>query len=273
MKDVKKTKSFTLIELLVVIAIIGLLSSIVLVATGSRDKARIAKGLEFSQTIQNTIGSEAVGIWRFEQNSLDSSGYNNHGIVTGAVYTDGILGSALSFDGVDDYVDCGSNSSLNVRDMITVEAWVKPNTLATSDATQQGIYARSSNYSFLLLSYAYGKIYALQSCNGSTWNSYYLTPSGILQIGIWTHIVATYDSSTGKTSIYVNGEPANASAQLIGSACQVYSIAQTYIGSCYNAKRFNGLIDEVRIYSQVLSTSDIQQLYVEGLERHKDLAI
>jgi len=36
---------------------------------------------------------------------------------------------------------------------------------------------------------------------------------------------------------------------------------------------FSGFIDEVRIYSQVLTTGEIQKHYVLGLEKHKNLVI
>ena len=76
-------KGFTVIELLVVIAIIGLLSSVVLVSLdlpGKKAQARLAKTLEFSQSIQNAIGDELVGSWTFENvaggKTQDMSGYN-----------------------------------------------------------------------------------------------------------------------------------------------------------------------------------------------------
>jgi len=34
--------------------------------------------------------------------------------------------NCLDYDGIDDYVDCGNNSSLNITDAITIEAWMKP---------------------------------------------------------------------------------------------------------------------------------------------------
>ena len=36
---------------------------------------------------------------------------------------------------------------------------------------------------------------------------------------------------------------------------------------------FNGIIDEVRIYSEALTAGEIQKHYAEGLERYKDLVL
>ena len=88
-------KSFTLIELLVVIAVIGLLTSIVMVSMkGTRGKAKITKGLQFSQSINHALGAHAVGIWDFNDHDTpgvanDRSGYANHGTITGATYIGG----------------------------------------------------------------------------------------------------------------------------------------------------------------------------------------
>ena len=132
--------SFTLIELLVVISIIGLLASVVLVSMkGMREKARIASALKFSQSLQNSLGSESVGVWSFDEGEgtivHDSSGYNNHCTIYGASFTqdtpERIVHSnsstySLSFDGQNDYLDCGNDESLDITDEITIEAWVKP---------------------------------------------------------------------------------------------------------------------------------------------------
>ena len=61
-------RGFTLMELLVIIAIFGLISSIVFVVSRSAlDSARIARGLQFSQHLQNSFGAYAVGIWKFDE--------------------------------------------------------------------------------------------------------------------------------------------------------------------------------------------------------------
>jgi len=54
----------------------------------------------------------------------DRSGQGNNGTITGATWT--VLPSGLwclGFDGTDDYVDCGSDASLNITDKITVLCW------------------------------------------------------------------------------------------------------------------------------------------------------
>ena len=147
----KNKKAFTLIELLVVIVIIGLISSIILVSLKEAgEKARIAGVLEFSHSIQHTLGAYAVGVWSFEEigdTALDGSGYGNHGVIYGAGHTDGIIGSALSFNGTSDYVDCGTDESLDLQPTLTIEAWVKPDSL--SETHQNAIVDCDTSYWFL----------------------------------------------------------------------------------------------------------------------------
>lgn len=74
-----------------------------------------------------TTLNDKVGLWHFENNAQDSSGYENHGTVHGAEYKTGVAGGdALEFDGAGDYVEVGSSDSLNLISKISIEAWVKP---------------------------------------------------------------------------------------------------------------------------------------------------
>ncbi len=80
-----------------------------------------------------------VGYWKMDESSWtdncstltvqDSSGHGNHGKACpngyGPVTALGKVGNAGSFDGSDDYVNCGNGGSLNITDAITVAAWVK----------------------------------------------------------------------------------------------------------------------------------------------------
>ncbi|MDI6891330.1 MAG: hypothetical protein QMC83_10420, partial [Thermodesulfovibrionales bacterium] len=72
-----------------------------------------------------------VGYWSFDegagQYAYDGSGNANNGTLTnGPKWTTGKSGGALSFDGIDDYVDCGNKPSLDFStNDFTVEVWAK----------------------------------------------------------------------------------------------------------------------------------------------------
>lgn len=52
----------------------------------------------------------------------------NDGEIYGATWTSGIVGSALSFDGVDDYVYVPDKENLSTPYELTVEVWIKSDT-------------------------------------------------------------------------------------------------------------------------------------------------
>lgn len=58
--------------------------------------------------------------------AVDFSGNYNHGVIHGGTWSPGKIGNCLYFDGLDDYIDCGSNPSLRITGDLTVEFWFKP---------------------------------------------------------------------------------------------------------------------------------------------------
>ncbi|MDO8619661.1 MAG: LamG-like jellyroll fold domain-containing protein [Candidatus Daviesbacteria bacterium] len=263
-------KAFTLIELLVVIAIIGLLSIIVLVSLkGTREKARIAKSLDFSATINHVIGAYAVGIWRFDEGSgataSDSSGYGNNGTINGATFTTGILRGALSFDGVDDYV---SHSTIGINSKSgTVSGWVKPN-VAFPWGFWQTHDAGGQNWLDWISMFMYdGGTFYFRMGNGTGCCSNDVTFSYTnIPVNQWSYLVFTWEGSTMK--IYVNSIVV---ASRTNAIFQNTIDPRARIGYGHD-KKMNGLIDEVNIYSSALGITQIQKLYAEGLEKHQDLA-
>ena len=83
-------------------------------------------------------GSNLVAYWNFDEVSgtaADSSGNSNTAtLVNGPLRTKGIVGNALSFDGVNDNVTVLDSNSLDLSSGFTLSAWVNP-TVAQSNFT------------------------------------------------------------------------------------------------------------------------------------------
>ena len=80
-----------------------------------------------------------VGWWEFEEGggstAGDSSGNGNDGtLVNGPVWTSGIIGGALEFDGTDDRVSVPDDGSLDISGAITVSIWLKMDSGVTSQS-------------------------------------------------------------------------------------------------------------------------------------------
>ena len=285
-----KNKSFTLIELLVVIALLGLLASIVLVSLrGVRERARIAQGLSFSGQIQHSLGADAVGMWNLDENPAshgvaisDLSGWGNNG----TLYTNdgstnksvpGVVNNALSFDGVDDYVDCGNDASLNITQEISIEAWFYPTFLPSPHEFIIGKGTFNSNLPWFLtvrqneVSFMIFKNFPYVAGNYSSVDTSW-TP----KVNEWHHVVATYIYITDGTSqlrIYIDGVLKGSNNIAVGPMASSPSSSINIGRDGSGNYRWNGLIDEVRIYNRALSTAEIQKHYAEGLEKYKNLAI
>lgn len=264
---------FTIIELLIVIAIIGLISSIVFVSfKETREKARIAKALQFSQSVSHGLGAYAVGIWGFDDGSgttaNDSSGYGNNGTINGANWVTGILGTALNFDGTNDYVRVPDSASLDITDAITLEAWVYPKQAKEQYYISKGSISGADKYraGFQVPGGVFKPDFFLNLSTGEQDK----LGAAISGLNKWYHLVMTYDGSAMR--IYRDGELTNVWTGISGTITTdnfPLDIGTRFQGGYY----FNGLLDEVHIYNKALGAVQIQKHYTEGLESHKDLAI
>ena len=195
-----------------------------------------------------------VAHWTMSEDSLqsatvlaDKTPYENKGTIYGATFTTDRMGQAnkaMSFDGVDDYIDCGT--PIIPAGDFSISAWCYNN-------------GAISEYNSICGQYTAGQA-------GRMWFGFQKSAFGY-RIGEETetvsvehnkhlHCVITREGTTVK--VYLNGNLVITRT----AVDSIYQGANTIIGSYDStAGSFNGSIDDVRIYNRALSQEEITKLY------------
>lgn len=219
-----------------------------------------------------------IGYWPLDEGisniAHDLSGNNNHGtLVSSPIWTDGILGKALKFNGTNNYVRMNNASGLDLTSTGTLSAWVKSNILMPS---VDGISKYRAIFSKANSGVASDMAYHLDWYGTSTGS----TLRGLLSNGTtfitanvatfrfgfnWTHVAFIFNGSI--ISLYVNGVSRAQSNQTLNA--QILSSSRLEIGRAFSSSAYiwSGLIDDARIYNRALSQSEITMLYKAGISK------
>ena len=203
---------------------------------------------------------DLIGNWKLNEttgtSASDISGYNKTGTLNGgAAWVTGIRNNGLSFNGTDSYVNIPDATNPTA---LTVSMWVKP-----AATTAQNLWVRTnasgatSASSSQLCINSSGKFQAYMF-DGNTKS---ITGTTTVQAGVWYHVALTA-TNNGQMKLYVNGQP-EGTAVSIGT---MWAGGDRYwLGSNSDGGFgwFNGVADEVRLYSKALDDSEINSLYSE----------
>ena len=196
-----------------------------------------------------------VAHWTFDDGAgtvaIDSSGNGNDGILVGdPQWVAGKIGGALEFDGIDDYVDCGNPAVLDITGDITLMCWIK---VAAFSKTWETILSKGDDSYRMSRGPGDGDSIHF-GANGTGDN---LDANTIVTTDTWRHVALVYNG-TDKI-IYIDGAE---DARLASSGNINSSGFDFYIGqNSQQADRYlTGLVDDVRIYNQALSATDISRI-------------
>ncbi len=234
--------------------------------------------------LQITITTDAnilkeVGRWSFDNNLLDSSGNDNHGVAQNGVdqYVNGFDGGqALVFDG-NMYVDLNDNTSLsplafNWHEPFSISLWLKRSEkkpkrniigkINTSSKPKSGwVMFFQKQEVYFNLRYKPGKRVKAKT-EGIP------IPYDPELSGDFHHIVATYDGSGQSSGIHLyidNTLNTHIVADDLNGKSTQSNLPSSNIGARDNnhgaGQPFKGLIDEVRIFQGELSPVDVECLY------------
>ena len=261
----KKQQSFTLIELLVVIVIIGILAGVIMISTSSSiDKANFAKAQTFSSTVQEELLSNLVSEWTFDEgndqtinrvatnNDVKDTWGSNNGIVGGSPQIKGgddcILGKCISLNGSTDYITLNS-VTYNLNSGTTFSFWAKKN------LEHNGIiFGNSGTSSYKRIIFLTNdRLYFETDTDGDYCDSYPKRDTS------WHYYTI---SVVNNGAIFYQDGITTTSDRLVTNS----SVTFDKIGAgSTTGYAFNGLLDDVKTYDLALSSSQIKQNYIAGL--------
>lgn len=209
-----------------------------------------------------------VAWYRAEDNATDASGNgNNASLQNGAGFSNGKVRRNFLLDGVNDYVDIPDVPSVSPTTAVSLQAWIKPHSVGTGQAIISNLNASTDNGSFHFVISANGSLQFNVQQSTTVFRSA-STNSSVIAANVYTHVAATFDTSTQAIKIYVNGVdmPTTISGSNVTSLFDVAThprIGAYTITGTFGAP-FNGEIDEAQIYNRALSSVEVQNNYVAG---------
>jgi len=259
--------------------------------SGNSNDPSMVLGLDFSEIEYPSHypdDADLVGYWDFDGDdqttnlTLDSSDYNNTGECSGSGgnvcnWTAGKVGAGMLFDGANDKITISDNPP--VRDIFggggTIEAWIYPKSDGESN---EGAVAstgpwQSKGWNFQVMNEASDKVsinlFVIFDGDDGHWESPVTIP-----INTWAHVAATYnDDATGNdAAIYINGISQTVTESSTPTGSYTSDSGEDFIigNNPPTTRTFDGLIDEIAIYSRALNQSEIMRNYEKGFKRIKD---
>jgi hypothetical protein len=222
-----------------------------------------------------------VGHWTFDGADVtdkvyDRSGNSNNGYyyngATSSAKVMGKLGQALNFYGSNNFVSvAGTPITSTVR---SYAAWIRPRTAGESNFGQiisTDVTGSSAGMSWSMCSgdaECSGlsntmELFAFFSGTDGTWH----TGANTITMNAWNHVAVVYDNSltTNDPIFYVNGQLVATTETSQPTLTRSTDIAFTIGSYASNGNfAFDGLIDDVRVYTRALSPAEIKQLYKLG---------
>ena len=227
-------------------------SNVVITATGS--------GVAASTTIALTVTSPAsagptpAAWWKIDEGSgtttADATGNGNTGTLVNATWATGTYGKSIALSGSSSYVSVKESPSIEMSKQLTVAFWMYGTSNSNVDprvVTKLYSWDVKLNTANRYPQFSSGGKYAMMSTS--------------VPLNTWRHIVFTF--SSGVVKAYVNGAPVALSTNTFtGTEAIPLQMYGLFIGTDPGkTSSFAGNVDDVRLYNQVLSATDVQALY------------
>jgi hypothetical protein len=212
--------------------------------------------LVIHQGARAVLQTAPVAHWKLDELegpvAFDSVGRND-GVVYGSpvwLPDGGVIDGALQFDGIDDYVSCGTFNPSEATGQLTVCLWAN---WSGPNGQYQGLIGKRDSFGAQQMMWQTEA--SVQTADLSFSRAGDAGVAGAaLPIGEWAHVAVTFDGSVA--TFYRDGEETGSGPFSFGS----HTTASLVFGACERngGNPFNGALDDVRLYDQALSHPQIQ---------------
>ena len=173
-----------------------------------------------------------------------------------------------------EYIRVPNSSVFNFSGDFAIEFWMKHEGNATNQyICSMGEGNSSTNTRFAIYLDSNDQIKASYDDGSSVVIATYDTGSeGAVVDNLWHHWVVNFEKSD-KIKIYLDGDStAKAQSSSIASLGALNTSLDLIVGALYhgNGGFFNGLLDELRFYSKILSADEINKNYKHQKGKHKN---
>lgn len=236
-------------------------------------KAKEGAAAAFGGRSDKWLTDGLVGYWKMDESTgtavQDYSGNSNNGtwFGSGTHPVTGKFGNGGGFNGTDDTINTGSNSSLDdIQNQggggMTLAFWIKSGTNPNSYIMAKGNGSGGSG-SWSIMQNGSGNTGRLTFAKeGATdknwaWNS-------ALTAGTWQYVVITWDGTmvNAGAKTYINSSLLAQPTTSNGATPNSDSAYNLYFGSLNGSSSYSDInMDDVRIYNRALSPNEVQRLY------------
>jgi hypothetical protein len=203
-----------------------------------------------------------IAHWKLDEGSgsiaADSAGGHDGTLSNSPAWSTGPVDGALNFDGTNDNVIVPHDDSLSLQAAMTFSAWINASSFG---ASYQTILAKDSGFGDS--NYWFGT-WQDELDFGFFANGFYrevFTTDLNLQPGAGYHVAASFDGGSGQVKLYVDG--AQVRTGTIGFSPTPVS-ANLRIGRSPDGEYWRGILDDIRIYDDIVPADRIAALHAAG---------